>query len=666
MNIIDTFMFDPTDVEIKFMCELPTTYMSTYPMTSMVARTGWSQGNDSPDAMVYMSMHDTYLDGHQHADTGTFQLWYKGMLALNAGYYAYNTHYYHYQSRSIANNVLLVDNHNQDFYQLSLLSPTANNSTNDGGQKNTGLGGSGATLEEYLTTLNQVDENGNIIKYGENSLAYEKAHYIGPNVQTPAFSYLSSDISGAYNYQNGKVNGIDSKGKNTYAPVEKKLEDSGYERSMVFMDLYNEKFPAAFIVYDNVSALSADYDKTWLIHSEEEPSIDGNKTTIKRTQNGLNGKLVNTTMYPRDAAIKKVGGDGNEFSVTGISPVYEQQIVEAYYKERGESVPQSYYTTDVGGNKTFNPRGELNIDHNQDVKLVYPDAGKWRVEISPDSNAKTADDIFLNAMYVTEAGTTEELPMTLVEDTAGKYVGVSVMDRIVTFSKTRDNISDEITLEIPECEYETVYCLITDMAEGKWKITGNNKNFYVNSKGDTGAVDDNTGEYSLCFEVAPGTYTIAPTTDVGEVTVLSMETVAKAQYGDFRVRSGGNLINLTKPTILKDLNSDGNPDAYYVAVQDLVKLLNDGATVIVNDNTVTFKAIGYRDNGVQTPYEFTVGTTQYKRNGNIVTTSYDQFTKPPIMADGNIYMDFTEFLTILKISGSYNKTAKLLTLKYSK
>ena len=77
--------------------------------------------------------------------------------------------------------------------------------------------------------------------------------------------------------------------------------------------------------------------------------------------------------------------------------------------------------------------------------------------------------------------------MDMIEDTA--YVGVSLKDRIVTFSKTRENISSSITITIPDKGYNEVYCLLTDMAAGKWKVTGNGSTLYVQSEADSNPAD---------------------------------------------------------------------------------------------------------------------------------------------------------------------------------
>ena len=98
--------------------DLPMTHFTNYPMSSMTARTSWQNGLDAPTAMAYVNMREVTVGDHQHRDIGSFQLYYKGMLALDSGLYEYGDHYYNYQIRSVAHNVMLVE----DVVKKSMLS----------------------------------------------------------------------------------------------------------------------------------------------------------------------------------------------------------------------------------------------------------------------------------------------------------------------------------------------------------------------------------------------------------------------------------------------------------------------------------------------------------------------------------------------------------------
>lgn len=113
-------------------------------------------------------------------------------------------------------------------------------------------------------------------------LGYE----FGPDPVTPAYSYIKGDLTNAYS---DKVNEV--------------------LRSMLFMPTDDAAHPAVFLVMDKISASNKDFDKYWIMHGQQEPEIDGNVSVIKRDTDGYNGKLVNQTLYPKDAAVTAIGGE---------------------------------------------------------------------------------------------------------------------------------------------------------------------------------------------------------------------------------------------------------------------------------------------------------------------------------------------------------------------
>ena len=202
---------------------------------------------------------------------------------------------------------------------------------------------------------------------------------------------------------------------------------SKYTRSTVFLNLKDSVHPAAMIVYDRVNSTDPTFQKYWLLHSEEEPTVDENVTTITRTKFGNNGKLVNTSLLPLKDNLKidKVGGSGNEFSVFGTN----------------------YPQTLVGQNSGVEP-------------------GEWRVQISPKTIQK--DDGFLNVIQVMDhVNGPDPLVTEMVE--AGDMVGAKIADRVVLFSKSGDRLKGSITLPDYGDEDNLNY-VVTDLAVGFWSI----------------------------------------------------------------------------------------------------------------------------------------------------------------------------------------------------
>ena len=111
--------------------------------------------------------------------------------------------------------------------------------------------------------------------------------------------------------------------------------------------------PGYFVVFDRVTSLRAEYRKTWLFHSINEPSVDG---TLFRVDEGR-GRLLARSFLPKKAKIEKIGGAGHEYY---YRPYYAAGI---------------NYTGDSSGYK-----------------------GKWHIEVHPGSPRKT--DYFLHLIQV--------------------------------------------------------------------------------------------------------------------------------------------------------------------------------------------------------------------------------------------------------------------------
>jgi len=243
-----------------------------------------------------MKINEHFWGSHQHYDVGSFQLYYKGMLALDSGIYeslpyidengksvaasAYGSeHDSYYHKATIAHNCLIVEDPAEPF---SL-------GTAQGGQRLLKNSYAGAkTFEEFLS-----DE----YKTGE-IIAYD----YGPDMHTPEYSYFEGDLSYAYS---------------------DKITD--YTRAFMFLNLFDDEIPAALIVYDRVNTKNPSFKKSWLLHSVEEPEVSGNEITIRRTEIHNNGKMVNQTLLPENAVLTVVGGEGKEYLSGGTNYYIKKQ-----------------------------------------------------------------------------------------------------------------------------------------------------------------------------------------------------------------------------------------------------------------------------------------------------------------------------------------------------
>jgi hypothetical protein len=279
------FMDEDIASEAKPPNDLPLSHYFNNPEASMVARTGWDDVSEtthtSSTVIAEMKIGNRRFGGHEQLDYGSFQIYYKGGLAIDSGIYEgtgagyWSAHDVNYHKRTIAHNSMLV-------YDPDERAPQRNGG-NDGGQRwrSTGYNQDGADANDL------EDVFGSNFKFAE-----VQGQAFGPDPIEPSFTYIKGDLAPGYS-----------------AKVEQ------YTRSMMFLNLKNSANPAAMIVFDRVVSSDPSFKKYWLLHSIEEPVVDdaAKTTTIRRTNSdgrGDSGKLVNQTLLPQvsNAQIEKVEG----------------------------------------------------------------------------------------------------------------------------------------------------------------------------------------------------------------------------------------------------------------------------------------------------------------------------------------------------------------------
>ncbi len=403
------------------------------PAGSMIARSAWGDENAW---MTYTNIEEAGANNHDHKDSGTFQIYYKGILAPNAGQYEHNGQNYHsnlhisYTKQTISKNGLLIYNPN--------LVELYGKWTNSGGQR----------------VESAVDVNA--------PYSFEE--------------YRSSDLANQATVlgQDGAVN---ADGSFKYAYISGDITNSYYEgtvdlvmRSTMTLATGDPDHPMAFIVYDRITSDDASYKKSFVLHTMEEPTFNGGSEvsapagedaaftyisgsnsfyytnvlgpTGAYAQDDLNdkynGKLTTTTLLPENPVYRYIGGDGKRFWVNGVNG--------------GNS--------SVTENPTRHPVGEI---------------GWGRVEISPSASQLT--DSFLNVMYVGDAkdaqgnATSNTLaPSTLVQ--CDTHEGAVTFGNVVMFSKTNAPITSAVTFTAEGAGNMTYY--VGGLAAGAWTVLVNN------------------------------------------------------------------------------------------------------------------------------------------------------------------------------------------------
>ncbi len=404
-------IFNNPSLKPKTYKELPYAYYTGDKSGVMYLRTSWKEGNNAmSDAMaVRLNLETIYGDGHDHLDAGHFDVYYKGSLALDSGLYAFGSeHHINYSKRTVAHNSMLLYDPNE------VMNQRFKDAVNDGGQRfRTSAGGT-------VDTLYDRQKIGEILA----------ADYYGEDMYNPSFAYMKGDLTDAYSPD--------------------KMEN--YTRSFVFLNFFDEVYPGALIVFDKMTSKNPEFKKTWLLHTQEEPVINGQTVIAAKTEEGDNGRLINTTLLPKlsDADIKKVGGYDLRFSTNGIN-------------------------------------------YQKDTSNHAKDYGEWRVELSPKTAKAT--DTFLNVIHVTENDNSiEPLNPELIEAT--NFSGVKIKNRVVLFNTAEEDSERCMFTLSGDGEFEI---LVAGASSGRWSIQS------TASKYDTSAIATENGS-DLYFKGTAGTY----------------------------------------------------------------------------------------------------------------------------------------------------------------
>ena len=420
MSCVEFLIFNNPDLSGKAPDDLPLSYYFPTPKGAVIARTGWDTGGvnkNSPVVVAEMKINEYWSGNHQHLDAGSFQIYYKGILATDTGYYQsahYSTgssgilpndgrtgygsqHDFNYNKRTIAHNTILV------FDPGEPKGVPQRATANDGGQRFPNSGSDAQTIEAF--------HNGDF-KIGE-VLGYEA----GPSSVTPDYTYLKGDLKKAYT---GKI--------------------SAFERSFMFLNLKRNDAPAALIVFDRVVSSNPSFKKTWLMHGLYEPSIDGvissfktngRRVIYRNNQNGYNGQLSIDILLPKTNTISIIrSGLGTESRNN--------------FLVNGDDYPADLHISPARINES----------------------GGWRMELSPAVEA--ASDYFLNVLQITDAGGAP-LPVSIIEN--DKAAGAVIADRVVVFAVNRDRSTENIEFSFTGSGLFKITA--AGLAAGAWNVSRN-------------------------------------------------------------------------------------------------------------------------------------------------------------------------------------------------
>ena len=289
--------------------------MTTFPGSAIFARSAW---NDKNAPAVYMTMPEFYSASHSHAEAGSFQIYYKGMLASDSGYYTTHGigHHAAYTRQTRSSNSILV--YNPGFIV-------------EGGWRDHVYSG-GQSLRQDITRIIAPYTLESAMKCASmNQLTLlGKAYGVEDGIYR--FSYIAADMTKAYD--------------------EETVDE--VTRHMLSAITDNDDYPMVFATFDRITAKRSHFKKTALLHSKTEPAVtDDGFVIITNTKDGNSGKLVAQSLVtPMDV---RVFGDGNGAEYT---------IQDTIFK------PRSYNYDDPDYRIEFSPKSPFATDHILTVMYV--------------------------------------------------------------------------------------------------------------------------------------------------------------------------------------------------------------------------------------------------------------------------------------------------------
>lgn len=315
------FLWEEAPDEALDLADFPLSHLASG-IGKVYARSGWTG-----DATWLRFECGDFWNHHQHLDVGNLEVFRLEPLATESGeYHDYGSpHAVNWLLRTVAHNCVLVYDPKETWPQLR-----------DGGKG--GYANDGGQTKSWEWVVDTLE------KWKSKRETFERGDIVAYDAQ-PAYLYVAGDCTKAY------------------SPEKLSL----WVRQVVFVR------PSTIVVFDRVVATSAEYEKTWLLHCQEPPSINGTTTVIA---NGK-GKLVVKTLLPEEARIGAVEG----------------------YTYRGE---------------TFDPPKNAQSDS----------APKWRIEVSP--SRPSTEDLFLHVLFTERPGSAKLV-------TKEKAVGVEVGGVTVLF-----------------------------------------------------------------------------------------------------------------------------------------------------------------------------------------------------------------------------------------
>ncbi len=259
--------------EAKFPFGLSRILHAPEPANRMLFRTSWQLGpSESRDALVDMRIGEYFIGNHQRKDFGTFQIYYRGPLAIPSGVYQGSPnswyakpHWLEYYQQTVSSNGLLIIDPDEKPFLAGIRA-------NDGGQRWPNKGQNHPPNLEVLLK----PENG-----------YQMAQVMATAAaDDESFAYISGDITAAYDSKKVKI----------------------VHRAMLSVQTHDEKYPLVFVVRDRIIPTSENFERVFLLHSVDPPVIgaDGTATIVNKRKTLTPNRGIFSGQYDGKLLLKNI------------------------------------------------------------------------------------------------------------------------------------------------------------------------------------------------------------------------------------------------------------------------------------------------------------------------------------------------------------------------
>jgi heparin/heparan-sulfate lyase len=329
----------------------------------LVIRSGWK-----PDSTWIEFDCGPYFSKHQHLDQNQFTIYHNGYLAIDSGADYTDTespHYLNYYRRTVAHNSVLVFDPSEKFFWSENVLPASN----DGGQR--------MDSARFWNTVRSRED-------------WDRTH----DLWNVGSMRVIDHVPGQYHYAMGDAS-------KAYSP--RKLRR--FTREIVYVPA-----PDVLFVFDRVVSQNPAFQKAWLLHGVNQPSVDQTSGARMFRFTDGSGELSVHSLLPHDAVFTRRGSPGNEFYTPGDEhggqwgsgqnwPLEPPQGGPLPDEKRLRHMWKSFWGDDFSQ--------ILSSNH----KNVVP--GAWRVEVSPSEPKE--EDFFLHVFEIGNQGNTGHKHVKLLD-----------------------------------------------------------------------------------------------------------------------------------------------------------------------------------------------------------------------------------------------------------